>query len=177
MKHRHLSYPARTPAARLPSAALVDILDRGDLDAWRPIAVAIRRQPLGPFTERVARLVDEYPMYGTSPLWRAWIERCRTRSEGEAVSGPPLALASLRQRRGLTQSKVAARAGMTQSDLSKLERRSDLRLSTLRAYAVALGGRITTTFTADAERIELRVGGSDGGRARPARSRNSPKLP
>ena len=48
---------------------------------------------------------------------------------------------------------------MSQSDLSKLERRRDVRLSTLRAYAKALGGRIETVFATDGERLEVQVGG------------------
>ena len=38
---------------------------------------------------------------------------------------------------------------MSQSDVSKLERRQDLRLSTLQAYARALGGRLKPVFVTD----------------------------
>ena len=38
---------------------------------------------------------------------------------------------------------------MSQSDVSKLERRQDLRLSTLQAYARALGGRLQPVFVTD----------------------------
>ena len=48
-------------------------------------------------------------------------------------------LATLRRRKGLTQVELATRMGMSQSDLSKFERRTDVRLSTLRAYIAALG--------------------------------------
>jgi hypothetical protein len=81
--HRHVAYPSGTPPERLPSAVIVDILDRGDLDSWQPIAAAIARDPLGALAERVLRLVDAYPMYGTSRLWRAWIEWRRARAESE----------------------------------------------------------------------------------------------
>lgn len=158
MKHRHLVYPRGTPPERLPSAAIVDILDRGDLDDWRPIAAAVRRRPFGALAERVLRLIDEFPMYGTSRLWRVWIERCRIRAEAVGEGRPPLSLADLRRLRGRTQAEVAARAGMRQSDLSKLERRGDVRLSTLRAYARALGGRVATDFVADGARVPLRLG-------------------
>jgi len=66
--HRHLDYPAATAARELPLAAVADILDRGDLDDWRPLAAAVARDPHGSLTERIAALVDRYPMYGTSPL-------------------------------------------------------------------------------------------------------------
>ena len=158
MIHRHLTYSSKTPVARLPSAAIVDILDRGDLLAWRPIAAAIHRRPFGSFADRVRSLLDAYPMYGTSELWRAWIDRCRAAADSPQGPRPPIDLAALRQRMGLTQSAVAARMGISQSDLSKLERRSDVRVTTLRAYAKAVGGRLEVTFTNGAERFEVRVG-------------------
>ncbi len=86
MNHRHLEVVSGTPAEALPLAAIVDILQRGDLDDWRPIARAIRRDPMGELAGKVLRLVDAYPMYGTSSLWRSWIDRCRARAEGAAPS-------------------------------------------------------------------------------------------
>ena len=177
MKHRHLvDSLRRTPAERLPSAALVDLLERGDLEAWKPVAAAIRARPHGPLADRVLTLLDTYPMYGTSPLWRAWIDRCRVRAETPARDGPSIGLAALRRRLGLTQATVAGRAGMTQSDLSKFERRSDVRLSTLRAYAHALGGRVEAVFATQDEHVELRMASpderrSDGPRRRAKKSR------
>lgn len=153
MTHRHLVYPPGTPAEELPAAAVVDLLERGDLDAWRPIAAAVARDPAGPFASRVMRLLDAYPMYGTSPLWRAWIDRCRVPRRPRA----PLGLPALRRRLGLTQVALAARVGMSQSDLSKLERRRDVRLSTLRAYVRALGGRLRILFEGGAEQTEIRI--------------------
>jgi transcriptional regulator with XRE-family HTH domain len=76
-------------------------------------------------------------MYGTSALWHAWIERRRRRPGPEGTT-----LAEARTRAGLTQTEVAERLGIGQSDVSKLERRSDVRLSTLRAYARAIGARL-----------------------------------
>ena len=77
MIHRHLEMTDDAPPERLPLAAIVDLLQRGDLDDWQPIARAIKRDPHGQFADRVLRLLDAYPIYGTSALWRAWIERCR----------------------------------------------------------------------------------------------------
>ncbi len=176
MIHRHVAYPEGTPAERLPSAAIVDLLDRGDLAAWRPLAVAIARDPLGALAERVMRLVDAYPMYGTSPLWRTWIDRCRARAEGAREPHEKCDLAALRRRAGLTQKQVAARIGMSQSDLSKLERREDVRLSTLRAYAKALGGRFEAVFAAGSQRLEIRPGASRPD-VRPAPAPSTPPGP
>ena len=155
--HRHLEVPEGTPPEAQPLARIVDLLQRGDLDDWRPIARAIRGDPAGPFGERVLRLLAAYPTYGTSPLWRAWIDRCRSRLELDAlpvVGG----LAALRRRHGLTQVELAGRMGISQSDLSKLERRRDFRLSTLRAYAEALEGRISIVFQSNAGGPPLDLG-------------------
>ena len=48
MIHRHLVIPAGTPPDELPSVAILDILERGDLEDWRPLAVAIPRAPTNP---------------------------------------------------------------------------------------------------------------------------------
>ena len=160
MIHRHLEISAGTPPEKLPSLAILDILERGNLDDWRPLAVAIARCPNGDLARRVSMLIDEYPMYGTSPLWRAWIDRCRARTEGPVVDGI-VDLASFRRQAGLTQVELAQRLGISQSDLSKLERRRDVRLSTLEAWAAALGSRLRVVVASDGAVAELRVGRGD----------------
>ena len=62
----------------------------------------------------------------------------------EPVPGAPagVSLAHLRQVRQLSQEALAERLGARQSSVSKLERRADLHLSTLRAYVEALGGTL-----------------------------------
>ena len=48
----------------------------------------------------------------------------------------------VRKRRGLTQATVAMRLDASQSDVSRMERRTDLRVGTLSAYIEALGGSL-----------------------------------
>ncbi|MGH2728093.1 MAG: helix-turn-helix domain-containing protein, partial [Actinomycetota bacterium] len=78
--------------------------------------------------------------------------------EGSEVAGGAT-LAELRARAGLTQEQVSERMGISQSDVSKLERRSDLKLTTLRAYISALEGNLQVTVRlpgdAAAERVRL----------------------
>jgi DNA-binding Xre family transcriptional regulator len=155
--HRHLELRRDAPAEELPSVAIVDILERGDLSDWQPIAAAIARDPYGRFADRVMHLIDAHPMYGTSPLWRSWIDRCRARAEAGGRHMHEIDLAALRRELGLTQVEVADRAGMSQSDFSKLERRRDVRLSTLRSWVAALGGRLRLLFESDEEEREIRV--------------------
>ena len=160
MIHRHLETSAGTPPDKLPSAAIIDLLERGDLDEWRPIAVAIARAPDGDLSRRVSRLIDEYPIYGTSPLWRAWIEHSRARTEG-VLGDRVVDLASFRRGAGLTQVELALRLGISQSDLSKLERRRDVRLSTLEAWAAALGSRLRVILTSRNVCVGIRLGQAD----------------
>lgn len=138
--HRHLHYPPGTSPEALPVAALADVLDRGDLADWAPLAAAVAVRPHGEVAGRIATIVDASPMYGTSPLWRAWIARCRARAEAPVTAG--VTLAQLRQRRGLTQAEVSVRMRISQSDVSKIERRHDVKLSTLRDYLAAVDADI-----------------------------------
>jgi DNA-binding XRE family transcriptional regulator len=143
--YRHLDYPPGTEITDLGPAALDALLERGDLESWAPLLRAVSRDPWGPLADTVLGLCEAHPMYGTSPLWRAWIER---RRRGETMGD--VTLAEARARTGMTQSAVAERMGVSQSDVSKLERRDDLLISTLRRYVQAIGGR-----------LELRLAGAD----------------
>jgi len=49
----------------------------------------------------------------------------------------------LRRARKLTQVRLAKTLGVTQDSISRLEKRSDLLLSTLRGYVEAMGGRLS----------------------------------
>jgi len=163
MIHRHCEVPPDLPAEELPLVAIADLLERGDLQDWQPLARAIRGDPWGDLAVAVARLIDVYPRYGTSPLWRAWIDRCRARvpaaptPDQVAPAAAPITLAALRRDLGLTQAQVARRLRITQSDVSKLERRENARLSTLQAYARALGGRLLVTFVNGEQTLEIRL--------------------
>jgi DNA-binding XRE family transcriptional regulator len=143
MIHRHLDVPPDTPVDELPLAAIHDLLDRGDLDDWRPLLRHIQRSPHGKLARAVERIVCAYPMYGTSPLLRAWIDRCGARRDTAAPEGiETTSLAAMRVSLGRTQEEVARAMGISQSDYSKLERRRDVKVSTLRSAAQALGGSV-----------------------------------
>jgi transcriptional regulator with XRE-family HTH domain len=68
------------------------------------------------------------------------------------VLAAAIELNELRRARRLTQEELARRLGIRQSNVSKMERRLDLRVSTLRDVVEAMGGelRITALFP-DAE--------------------------
>jgi DNA-binding XRE family transcriptional regulator len=135
--HRHLAIDPGTPPDNLPLDALDDLLERGDLDDWRALASVVRDDPHGALADRVLALCRAHPMYGTSRLWPAFIARLRADTQH---TRPASSLAAIRKGRGLSQADVALRLGISQSDVSKLERRPDPRISTLRRYLAAIGG-------------------------------------
>lgn len=54
-------------------------------------------------------------------------------------------LSELRQARGMTQEALAERLGIRQANVSKLERRLDMNVSTLRDVVEAMGGELVIT--------------------------------
>lgn len=64
-------------------------------------------------------------------------------------------LQDLRAAAGKTQEEVAGIAAMTQSQLSKMERRDDHLVSTLRRYVEALGGELEIVAVLGNKRITL----------------------
>lgn len=67
-------------------------------------------------------------------------------------------LRALREAAGLTQEELAKRVEITQSQLSKLERRDDHRISTLRRFVEALGGTLEVCAIVNGKRIKLAEG-------------------
>jgi transcriptional regulator with XRE-family HTH domain len=68
-------------------------------------------------------------------------QRQRSRQIGEQLRAE-MALADLRQARRLTQENIAEILGNRQAAVSKIERRTDMHVSTLRRYVEALGGEL-----------------------------------
>jgi transcriptional regulator with XRE-family HTH domain len=70
-----------------------------------------------------------------------------------------LPLNRLREANGWTQAMLAGRMGTTQANISRLEHRRDMRLSTLREYVSALGGRLAITAHLPSGSVELETPG------------------
>ena len=66
-------------------------------------------------------------------------------------------LTALRESLGVTQVQMAAAAKMTQSEVSKLEKRNDHLVSTLRRAVRALGGELEVTAVVGDKRVKLSV--------------------
>jgi len=71
-------------------------------------------------------------------------ERRRRIEEGAAeLIAEEMTLRELRRARALTHASVARELGISQDAISRLEKRSDLLLSTLRRTVEAMGGRLS----------------------------------
>jgi len=69
-------------------------------------------------------------------------------------------LEQLRAARNLTQTNLAHTLGVNQSAISKIEKRTDMYLSTLRSYVEAMGGHldIQAVFPEGAVRVDILSG-------------------
>ena len=68
-----------------------------------------------------------------------------------------LGLARIRAERQVTQVELAARLDRSQGNVSELERRTDVYLSTLREYVEALGGELEVSAVFDGKRHAIAV--------------------
>ncbi len=76
------------------------------------------------------------------------IQRKKVAARAAELIAEEMSLRELRKARKLTQTRVAKALGITQDSVSRLEKRSDLLLSTLRRTIKAMGGdvRIVAQF-------------------------------
>ncbi len=68
--------------------------------------------------------------------------RERIHAETERLHQEFLTLQQLRKAKALTQVQLAETLGIRQATIAKMEKRSDLMISTLRSYVEAMGGRL-----------------------------------
>src|ERR1700680_3850980 len=75
-------------------------------------------------------------------------ERKKVEDRATEIIAEEMSLRDLRKARKLTQARVAKRLGITQDSVSRLEKRTDLLISTLRKTVKAMGGdvRIVAEF-------------------------------
>ena len=82
----------------------------------------------------------------------------RNVAERQRAIEDALALADVRKSRHVTQVQLAGALGISQGNVSRLEGRSDVYLSTLRSYVEALGGHLEVTAVFGDERVVVAVG-------------------
>ena len=69
-------------------------------------------------------------------------ERAEIQARARALIEEELTLRALRQAHDLTQERMAELLGVKQENISRMERRADLLLSTLSRYIEAMGGKL-----------------------------------
>lgn len=69
-----------------------------------------------------------------------------------------LALGELRNSRNITQVQLAEQLGISQGNVSRLEARSEVYLSTLCSYVEALGGHLEIAAVFGEERLPVAIG-------------------
>ncbi len=67
-------------------------------------------------------------------------------------------LAQVRQAIGLTQTQLAEELGIAQGDVSKIEHRDNLRLTTLARFIEATGGQLRIVAVYDETEVDLAIG-------------------
>ena len=69
--------------------------------------------------------------------------RKKVEERARALIAEKMSLRDLRKARKQTQERVAEKLGINQENVSRLERRSDLLISTLSSYIEAMGGKLS----------------------------------
>ena len=69
-------------------------------------------------------------------------QRARVEARAQELIEEELTLRDLRQAQHLTQERMAELLGVEQENVSRIERRADLLLSTLASYVAAMGGKL-----------------------------------
>ena len=70
-------------------------------------------------------------------------QRKKVEAQAAELIAEEMTLRDLRKARALTQARMAEQLGITQDGVSRLEKRSDLLLSTLRKTVEAMGGSLS----------------------------------
>lgn len=85
------------------------------------------------------------------------VEREREAIEHE-IALHEATLADLRKARAMTQETLADAIGTSQGEVSRIERQTDLYLSTLSRYVEAMGGELQLVARFNDERVALTIG-------------------
>src|SRR6201994_2634196 len=101
-----------------PTAAIRSALQGGDIDTWKRIAAALKRDPFGRTARQVEEVLEGTRPYGISKaLWEV-LERARIHREANERAEVARHVALLIERSGLAQQEFAARIGVAAEELA-----------------------------------------------------------
>jgi hypothetical protein len=69
-------------------------------------------------------------------------EKAKVKVKAKAIIAEVLTLGEMRKAGHLTQAKIGAKLKISQDQVSRLEKRTDILLSTLKKYVAAMGGSV-----------------------------------
>ncbi|ORA82451.1 helix-turn-helix domain-containing protein [Mycobacterium malmoense] len=100
------------------TAAIRSALQGGDIDTWKRIAAALKRDPYGRTARQVEEVLEGTRPYGISKaLWEV-LERARTHLEANERAEVARHVRLLIDRSGLDQQEFASRIGVAPEDLA-----------------------------------------------------------
>jgi hypothetical protein len=106
------------PVEFWPTAAIRSALQGGDIETWKRIAAALKRDPFGRTARQVEEVLEGTRPYGISKaLWEV-LERARTHLEANERAEVARHVGLLIERSGLAEQEFAARIGVAPEDLA-----------------------------------------------------------
>ena len=114
----------------------------------------------------------EQVLAGESEETRMWVKQRAAELIAEELN-----LRELRRLRKLTQARLSRKLKIGQEGVSRIEKRTDLYISTLRSYVEGVGGKLSLVVELpDRPPVILAgLGGDDGSKAAKKRARSSAK--
>ena len=109
------------------------------------------------YAEATNRVTQAREQFLEDPAAAAVHESLLTKIE-ERVNAKHATLAEIRHAVGLTQTQMAEMLDMNQGDVSRLERRSNLLLTTLARFIEATGGTLRIVATYGPTELDLQIG-------------------
>lgn len=111
------AYDTSQPVEFWPTAAIRSALQGGDIDTWKRIAAALKRDPYGRTARQVEEVLEGTRPYGISKaLWEV-LERARTHLEANERGEVARHVRLLVDRSGLAQQEFASRIGVSSEEL------------------------------------------------------------
>ena len=115
---RNVEASADEPVDTWPYEALVETLERGLVQDWRPVFAGIRARPWGAVARRIQRWARSTEDRAAAALFAAAIDRARDRVEAQERDEVARRVREAIESSGLTSADFAASIGTSASRLS-----------------------------------------------------------
>jgi hypothetical protein len=106
------------PVEFWPTAAIRSALEGGDIDTWKQIAAALKRDPYGRTARQVEEVLEGARLYGISKVLLEVLDRARAYLEANERAEVARHVRLLMERSGLGQQEFASRIGVPAEDLA-----------------------------------------------------------